>query len=215
MEALTDVLPLAERERVLDLGCGKAVSSIFLAQEFAVGVDAVDLWIDPSENERRIAEAGFDDRITARRGDGTSLEASSGAFDAILSVDAYHYFGTAPGVLTRLTQLLRPGGRIGIVVPGVTHDEAWPDHLQPFWQDGFETFHSPEWWAHLWAAEEVVRVDLADMLPGGADDWLTWTETVDAWTLASGDEPYRLEAEMLRADRGRLLGFTRVVATKL
>jgi hypothetical protein len=33
--------------------------------------------------------------------------------------------------------------------------------------------------------------------------------------LASGDEPYRLEAEMLRADSGRLLGFTRVVATKL
>ena len=60
-----------------------------------------------------------------------------------------------------------------------------------------------------------MRVDVADMLPDGADDWLTWAETLDAWTAAKGGEPYLLEAEMLRADRGRLLGFTRVVATKL
>src|SRR5438270_13730967 len=58
MEALTDVVPLEEGERVLDLGCGKAVSSIFLTREFGVGVEAVDLWIDPSDNQQRIADAG-------------------------------------------------------------------------------------------------------------------------------------------------------------
>jgi SAM-dependent methyltransferase len=214
-EALTDVMPLRPGDHVLDLGCGRAVSSIFLAKEFQVEVDAVDLWIDPLENERRIAYAGLSTLVTVRLGDGTSLEAPPNAFDAMLSIDAYHYFGTQPGVLTRLTSVLRPGGRIGIVVPGVGHDDGWPKHLEPWWQEGFDTFHSPAWWRRLWEAEGVVRVDLADMIPQGAEDWLRWTETVDAWTAASGGEPYRLEAEMLRADHDNVLGFTRVVATKL
>ena len=34
-------------ERVLDMGCGKALSSIFLAREFNVNVWAADLWIKP------------------------------------------------------------------------------------------------------------------------------------------------------------------------
>src|SRR5437763_11252 len=48
--------------RVLDLGCGRAASSIFLAREFGVTVCAADLWIKPSENWRRVIDAGLADR---------------------------------------------------------------------------------------------------------------------------------------------------------
>src|SRR5690349_20251756 len=51
--------------RVLDLGCGKAISSIFLAKEFDLVVTAADLWIKAEENTRRIEAAGVADRITA------------------------------------------------------------------------------------------------------------------------------------------------------
>ena len=44
--------------RVLDMGCGTAISSIFLAKEFDVEVWAADLWIDPSENWKRVCAAG-------------------------------------------------------------------------------------------------------------------------------------------------------------
>jgi cyclopropane fatty-acyl-phospholipid synthase-like methyltransferase len=44
--------------RVPDLGCGKAVTSIFLAKEYDVRVAATYLWIKPAENWQRIDAAG-------------------------------------------------------------------------------------------------------------------------------------------------------------
>lgn len=58
-EWLCSVLDLKPGMRVLDLGCGRAASSIFLAREFGVQVWATDLWFDPYENMRRIHDAGL------------------------------------------------------------------------------------------------------------------------------------------------------------
>lgn len=52
-ESLSQVMNLKPGMRVLDMGCGKAVSSIFLVKEFELQVWAADLWIDPSENLER------------------------------------------------------------------------------------------------------------------------------------------------------------------
>ena len=49
--------------RVLDLGCGRAMSSIFLRREFGVQVWATDLWFDTSENLQRIRDAGVADGV--------------------------------------------------------------------------------------------------------------------------------------------------------
>lgn len=178
-------------------------------------VAAVDLWIGAEDNEERIVEAGLGDLVTAVHSDAASLEFPEGHFDAIISVDAYHYFGTGREVLGSIVRCLKPGGRLGVVVPGLrTEIDAWPDHLARWWQDGFETFHSPEWWARLWEHDGLVRIDRADVVPHGADDWLTWTEACDDWARAHGRNPYQLEAEMLRADRDGILGFTRLIATR-
>ena len=53
-ESLCNVLEIDERMRVLDLGCGTAISSIFLAREFGAQVWAVDREIPPSDNYQRI-----------------------------------------------------------------------------------------------------------------------------------------------------------------
>ncbi len=45
VEWLCEVLPLSPGMRVLDLGCGRAMTSIFLAREFGVKVFAADLWM--------------------------------------------------------------------------------------------------------------------------------------------------------------------------
>ena len=49
-ESLARRLPFRAGMRILDLGCGKAISSIFLAREFGVEVWAADGATSPSEN---------------------------------------------------------------------------------------------------------------------------------------------------------------------
>ncbi len=45
IEELAESLKLEKGMRVLDLGCGKGLTSIFLAKEYGVTVFATDLWI--------------------------------------------------------------------------------------------------------------------------------------------------------------------------
>ena len=49
-------LPLRSGLRVLDLGCGRAMISIYLAKELGVQVWATDLWITPDHNWSRVVE---------------------------------------------------------------------------------------------------------------------------------------------------------------
>jgi len=49
--------------RILDLGCGRGLTSIFLAKEFDVTVFATDLWISASDNYERVKSMGLEDRI--------------------------------------------------------------------------------------------------------------------------------------------------------
>ena len=62
-EWLTTALDLQPGMRVLDLGCGRAASSIFLRREFGVEVWAADLWFSVSENIQRIRDAGVEDGV--------------------------------------------------------------------------------------------------------------------------------------------------------
>src|SRR5215813_6313410 len=63
VEALSEVMTFRPGMRVLDLGCGTALSSIFLAKEFGVQVWATDLWVKPTENLARIVEHGVADQV--------------------------------------------------------------------------------------------------------------------------------------------------------
>ena len=75
-ESLLEHIVVPVGTQVIDVGCGKAMSSVFLARELGVRLTALDLWIDAASNQQ-------------------------------------------------------------------------PEHLASDWQDGFETFHNPEWWSSL------------------------------------------------------------------
>src|SRR5262245_27107737 len=62
-EWLSESLKLQPGMRVLDLGCGRAMSSVFLRREFGVQVWATDLWFSVSENLQRIRDAGVEDGV--------------------------------------------------------------------------------------------------------------------------------------------------------
>jgi cyclopropane fatty-acyl-phospholipid synthase-like methyltransferase len=221
-ESLCELLELRPRMRVLDLGCGKAVSSIFLAKEFGVQVWATDLWVPAADNWRRIREAGVEASVYPIHAEAHTLPFADDFFDALISLDAYHYFGTDDLYLgTHFVPLVKPGGRIGIVVPGVAaeFDGAPPPHLADHWCKhwDFWSFHSPEWWRRHWAKTGLVDVEAADLVPDGWRHWVNWDEA----SLELGYVPTRFAADSpewirtMRTDGGRNLGFTRLLARRL
>lgn len=213
-EALSQVMDLEPGMRVLDMGCGRAVSSIFLAKEFGLQVWATDLWIKASENWERVRPAGLENQVFPIHAEAHTLPFADEFFDAIVSLDAYHYFGTADLYLGyHLVQLVKPGGQIGIVVPGLSQEfeTGPPEHLQPYWDWEFCSFHSPGWWRKHWEKMGKVDVELADLVPDGWKHWLKWQEVC----FEQNQQPYdEHEAAMLRIDAGRNLGFTRLVARR-
>ena len=90
MEWLCSDMNLQPGMRVLDMGCGMAMSSIFLAREFDLQVWATDLWIPASKNLEHIKEQGLADRVFPIHADAHALPYAVGFFDAIVSVVAYH-----------------------------------------------------------------------------------------------------------------------------
>ncbi|MCA9510156.1 MAG: methyltransferase domain-containing protein [Myxococcales bacterium] len=216
LEALLAAMPIERGARVLDLGCGRALTSIFLARELDVRVTAVDLWIPAEENRARIREAGVEDRVTAVHAEAHALPFEPGAFDAIVSIDAYQYFGTDDLYLGTPVHLLRDGGRLGVVVPATLRelDGPPPAHLAPFWEWEFACFHAPAWWRRHWAKTGLVDVEVADAVPDGARDWLRFGRALLPSCTGWRRESWEREIAMLEADRDGLLGFARVVARK-
>lgn len=219
LEWLWPTLDLPPGARVLDLGCGNAITSIFLVKEYEAQVVAADLWVDPRDNWSRIRAAGCAGSVIPLRAEAHDLPFAEGYFDAIVSVDAYHYFGTDERYLAYLSRFLAPGGRIGIVVPGLVTeltDNEVPEHLEPYWQPDFWTFHSTQWWKRLWTRSGTMRVDRADFLEDGWREWALWCEVcAEASTsdFVLGIVPK--EGEMIRQDAGRNLGFVRLAAHRL
>lgn len=220
-ESLSQVLDLQPGMRVLDMGCGKALSSIFLAKEFGVRVWATDLWIDVSENQRRIREFGVEDLVFPVHAEAHDLPYAEDFFDALVSLDAYHYFGTDDLYLGHhFAPLVKPEGEIGIVAPGLVKefDDGPPSHLAATWARDWEfwSLHSPDWWRNHWARTGLVDVVVADLLPDG---WRLWADSDEASLELEFVPPQFAEhvpqmIDTLRTDAGRNLGFTRVVARK-
>ncbi len=212
-ESLAQRMDLRPGMRVLDMGCGKGLSSIFLAKEYGVQVWATDLWIDATENLGRIRAAGVEDRVFPIHSEAHALPFADGFFDAMVSVDAYHYFGTDDLYLeNHMARLVEPEGPMGIVVPGIVEElpsDEPPDHLRPYWEPALFSLHSPDWWRRHWERSGLVTVKLADLVPDG---WKLWMVSDQLWSDRIGKPA--AEADMLAFDKGRTLGFTRMVACR-
>src|SRR5213082_3052740 len=134
-EWLTSALELRPGMRVLDLGCGRAQSSIFLRREFGVQVWATDLWCNASENLQRIRDAGVEDGVFPIHADARSLPFAAEFFGAVVSIDSFFYYGTDDLYLNDLARFVKPGGPVAIAGAGLMReiDGPIPDHLREWW----------------------------------------------------------------------------------
>jgi cyclopropane fatty-acyl-phospholipid synthase-like methyltransferase len=207
-EWLAEALDLRPGMRVLDLGCGRALSSIFLHREFGVQVWATDLWFGASENLRRIHDAGVEDDVFPIHADARSLPFASEFFDAIVSIDSFFYYGTDDLYLNDLARFVKPGGPVGIAGAGLMQeiDGPVPAHLRDWWTADLWCLHSAAWWRRHWDRTGIMDIALADALPDGWRLWVEWLEGIAPENVT--------EIQALEADSGRYLGYVRVVGRR-
>jgi SAM-dependent methyltransferase len=209
IEWLTESLDLRPGMRVLDLGCGRAMSSIFLRHEFGVQVWAADLWFSASENIQRIRDAGVEDGVFPVRTDARSLPFSEGFFDAVVSIDSFMYYGTDDMYLNYLARFVKPGALVGIALAGLMHEieGAVPAHLGDWWAaEQPYCLHSAAWWHRHWDRTGILDVALADTLPDGWRFWVDWLKLIAPENVT--------EIQTLEADAGSHLGYVRAVGRR-
>jgi cyclopropane fatty-acyl-phospholipid synthase-like methyltransferase len=207
-EWLAGALDLRPGMRVLDLGCGRAMSSIFLHREFSVQVWATDLWFSASENIQRIRDAGVEDGVFAIHADARSLPFASEFFDAIVSIDSFPYYGTDDLYLNYLARFVKPGGPVGIAGAGLMREieGGVPGHLRQWWTQDLWCLHSAAWWRRHWERTAVMDIDLADTMTDGWRLWLDWHKTICPEN--------EVEIKALEADRGSYLGYVRLIGRR-
>jgi SAM-dependent methyltransferase len=207
-EWLTETMDLRPGMRVLDLGCGKASSSIFLRREFGVQVWATDLWISAGENIQRIRDVGLEDCVFPLHADARALPFAPDFFDAIVVIDSFPYYGTDDLYLNYLAHFVKPGGPIGVAGAGLVCevDGSLPDYLQEWWTQDFWACHSAAWWRRHWERTGIVDIELADTMPDGWKFWLDWLKAVAPDNAT--------EIKTVEIDAGRYLGYVRLVGRR-
>lgn len=207
-EWLSEQMEFRPGMRVLDLGSGRAASSIFLRNEFGVEVWSTDLWFSATENQERIRAAGMEDGIFPIHADARSLPFARDFFDAIVCIDSFPYFGTDDLYLNYLARFVKPDGLIGVAGAGLVQefDGPVPEHLQHFWSQDLWSMHSAQWLRRHWERTGIVKIELEETMPDGGQLWLNWHQAVQPGN--------QMEIESLHADQGRNLSYIRVIGRR-
>jgi cyclopropane fatty-acyl-phospholipid synthase-like methyltransferase len=207
LEELCSLQPIAPEDNVLDLGCGRGLTSMFIAREYGARVIAADLWISPGENKVRFEEAGLTDRIIPIRAEAHDLPFAEEYFDIVTCVDAYHYFGLDPDYLgSHLLPLLKRGGHLLIAVPGLKrdiHDDIPAEMLLSWRPEDIETLHDADHWREIVSAAQ--GAEIAHLAP-----MESFEECWDDW-LACDNEYAVHDRKAMAAGAGRYMNFIAII----
>lgn len=206
-EELTSDLPIKRGMRILDLGCGRGISSIFLAKKYEAEVFAVDLWISATENFARFQQMGVAQQTVPLQFDARQLPFAQSFFDAVVSIDSYHYFGNND---TYFKKILRPtlkkGAVVALAFPGMKNEihKNIPEEMKPLWdEEALQMWHSIDWWKPKFETHlEDLNITEMDCFSMAWDDWLAC------------DSPYASEDRpMIETDNGRFMNLIKLTGT--
>lgn len=168
-------MDLREGNVVLDLGCGKGATSIFLAKHFGVRVFAVDWWIPATFLHTRFTQAGHRDRIIPLNMDVREhLPFAEGYFDAIFCMNSLSFYGGSVEFLHHLLKHLKQGGQFSVGMETLNEEFPPEAHASPpsvfnynlpppdggvnVWEDDFAKMHSPSWWEKLFRDSGLLEI---------------------------------------------------------
>lgn len=186
---------------------------MFLAREYNLDVVAADLWVEPHEVAAVCAAAGVAERVDPHRVDSRALPFRDGEFDAVVSIDAFEYFGTDVHFLPSLLRVLRPGALIAVSTPALRPDPygaAIPGFVREVVGWEAAAWHDPQWWQRHWELTGLVEDVHARWQDGGSDNWRRWAQASAARRGVLTDPVL----DMLEQDTEGQLGFTLITARK-
>lgn len=209
LEEMLECHPLKEGSKVMDLGCGRGLTSLFLAKEAKASVYATDLWISATENERSFEEWNIQDKVIPIHANADDLPYAEEYFDAIVTVDSYHYFADQKGDFEKkVLPYLKKGGVAIIAIPGLKKElsqEASDVLMEWVGNDKreYDRFQQRKWWLALLGESEEFEV-IKDFDLDCFD--LAWEE----W-FASGHEYGSKDKHFFERGIGEYLSFVGLV----
>lgn len=167
-----DALGVAPGQHFLDIGCGSGYAVRWAAQ-VAPSVDALGL--DVSAQMIALARALTSGLPNARfrRASFPQIDLEPHHYDAIFSMETFHYLADLPAGLEAVRELLVPGGRFACVVDYYRENAAshgWPEELGV----AMHLLSAAEWRAAFEdAGLEVVQQERlhAPHVPGTPQTW--------------------------------------------
>jgi cyclopropane fatty-acyl-phospholipid synthase-like methyltransferase len=211
-EELASHFAITKDMRILDLGCGKGLSPLYLVQEYGTEVFATDLMVDPTENYERFQSLGVADKIVPMMIDATQpLPFSERYFDVVFSVGAYNIFGADEEMLPKLVSYVKKGGYIAVSIPGLKYEfgNNVPPEMQQFWDIPIvaKCVRSVEWWKDLWSKTEGVEiVNISEM----ACHDIAWKEYLVKLNPCIEDDKWELD--MMAAENGKYFNTIQLIA---
>jgi SAM-dependent methyltransferase len=127
IHTLFDEIAPAEGETILDVGCGSGALDRLLARRFGDANPITACDVNPfllREAAALAAEDNVADRITFRQGNAERLPLPDGSFDHAFTVTVFEECD-ADLALRELFRVVRPGGRVGVIVRAIDMTQWW------------------------------------------------------------------------------------------
>lgn len=188
LEELLSSHPILLTDTVLDLGCGRGITSIFAAKEYHARIFAADLWIAPTDNKKRFDEMGLSShQIIPIKAEAHVLPFAEEFFDKVICVDSYHYFGLDKEYLGQhLLPLIKHGGYLLIAVPGLKKDihDNIPEEMRQSWSaEDIQTLHDIEYWRQIIEEAEEAEIVSINEMEGFEECWNEWLECENEYAV--------------------------------
>lgn len=188
LDELLDEYPLqyTSKNLVLDLGCGSGITSLFIANETGATVYATDLWISEETNRERFSQWNMQDKLIPVNEDATNLHFEKEMFDALVSIDSYHYFAGKEGFfVNNILPYIKKGGIVLIAIPGIKNEfDGRSEELITQWL-GEEAymFQSSDFWKRIIGTHEEIEEVRTWEMSSFELPWQEWFDTEHKFAL--------------------------------